>query len=115
MLVVPRKLARRRIERERRVAVEIRGPGERNRVELAAMPFGARVWRWIRDAPIDQLEYRVVVSRQSPRRREAFVLRRAGPTRAAWVVVACGGVEPPCFGARQRIVCGDVAVLSRRP
>ncbi len=114
VLVVPRKLARRRIQRERRVAVQIGRCGKWNRVELAAVAFHSRVRRRVRDAPVDQLQDGIVVTRQSPRRRESFVFGRASPARAAGVVVSRRGVELPRLHASQRVVRRDVAVLPRR-
>src|SRR5690606_4539978 len=113
MLVVPDELARIDVERDRGVAVEVRGRVPRYRLVIAAVPVRARIGHRIRDAPVHDPALGIVGARQSPRRRAPFARRRAAPRLVAGLAGAGRGIEAPDLLARPRVVRDDVALFTR--
>ena len=110
MLVIPGEFPGRGIERDGRVAVEIRGRGARDRVGISVMPRRALVRHRIGDAPVEHLAYRIVGARESPGRCQPLVDRRAAPGFIARFADCRSRVESPGFLAGESVVSRDIAV-----
>ena len=111
LLVVPEELARRDLERNGRIAVEIGRRGERYGIG-AAMTRKPRIGVRVGDAPVQDLAFRIIGAGQAPGARGALLHRHVGPGVAAGLARRGRRVEPPDFLAGPGVVRRDEAVLA---
>src|SRR5207247_7199201 len=110
-LVVPEELARRDVEGNGRIAVEIGRRRERYGIG-AAVAREPRIGVRVGDAPVQNLALRIVGAGQAPGTCGALLHRHASPGVPAGLARRGGRVEPPDFLAGPRVVGCDEAVLA---
>src|SRR5580692_3060494 len=109
MLVIPFELASFRIERNRRIAVEIGRRGPRGAVGIAAMALQARVGHRVRDTPVQRFADRIVGAGQSPGGCPVGVLEILAPAFRAGFAGSWNIVKLPNILARDGVLRGDEA------
>jgi hypothetical protein len=113
MLIIPDELAGIDVERERAVAVELRGRLVGHGGGVSVMPLQPRIGNRIGNRPIEHATFRIVGPGQAPGRGDALFGIDAAPAVAARLAGARRVVKFPQLLAGARVMGGDEAAGAR--